>query len=157
MPELFSRKKGLVIHSTLSGFCVAVLLSISSSVHAQSATDDIKAKAQRLVAPLVETRDNRLQAVATFDRQVTGITVAPDGRIFVNFPRWTEDAPVSVAELMPDRSTKAYPDEEWNAWRNARMSELSPMIISFAFKALLRTGADRFGSSIPRRRMPRRR
>jgi hypothetical protein len=81
---------------------VAVLLLTASAAHAQSATEDIKAKAQRLAAPLVETRDSRLQPVATFDHQVTGVTVAPDGRIFVNFPRWTEDAPVSVAELMPD-------------------------------------------------------
>jgi len=110
---------------TVIGSCVAVLLSISSALHAQSATDDLKAKAQRLVAPLVESRDNRLQSVATFDHQVTGVTVAPDGRIFVNFPRWNEDTPVSVAELMPDGSTKPYPNEEWNEWRNARMSELS--------------------------------
>jgi sugar lactone lactonase YvrE len=114
------------MHSTVFGSSVAVLLSLSSVVHAQSATDDIKAKAQRLVAPLVETRDNRLQSVATFDHQVTGVTVAPDGRIFVNFPRWNEDTPVSVAELMPDGSTKPYPNEEWNSWRNARMSEVSP-------------------------------
>lgn len=110
----------------LFGCCAAVLLSISSAVHAQTATDDIKAKAERLVSPLVDTRDNRLQAVATFEHQVTGVTVAPDGRIFVNFPRWTEDTPVSVAELMPDGTTKPYPNEEWNSWRNARMSEVSP-------------------------------
>ena len=91
---------------TSFGFYVAVLLSLSSDAHAQSLTDDIKAKAQRLAAPLVETRDSRLQSVATFDHQVTGVTVAPDGRIFVNFPRWTEDSPVSVAELMPDGSIK---------------------------------------------------
>jgi hypothetical protein len=102
------------------GSCVAVLLSLSSAVHAQSATEDIKSKAQRLAAPLVEARDIRLQSVATFEHQVTGVTVAPDGRIFVNFPRWTEDTPVSVAELMPDGSTKPYPDEECNPWRNAR-------------------------------------
>lgn len=29
----------------------------------------------------------RLQPVASFDHQVTGVTVAQDGRIFVNFPR----------------------------------------------------------------------
>jgi sugar lactone lactonase YvrE len=110
----------------LFGSCVATLLSISCAVQAQSPTEDIKAKVQRLAAPLVETRDSRLQSVATFDHQVTGVTVAPDGRIFVNFPRWTEDTPISVAELMPDGSTKPYPNEEWNAWRNARMSELSP-------------------------------
>ena len=107
------------------GCCAAMLLSISSAVYAQSATEDIKAKAQRLVSPLVETRDARLQVVATFEHQVTGVTVTPDGRIFVNFPRWTEDTPVSVAELMPDGSIKPYPTEEWNSWRNARMSEVS--------------------------------
>jgi sugar lactone lactonase YvrE len=110
----------------LFGSCVATLLSISSAVHAQTPTEDLKAKVQRLAAPLVESRDSRLQSVATFDHQVTGVTVAPDGRIFVNFPRWTEDTPVSVAELMPDGSIKPYPNEEWNAWRNTRMSELSP-------------------------------
>lgn len=108
------------------GCCLAVLLCSSSAIHAQSATEDLKAKAQRLVSPLVDARDDRLQSVASFDHQVTGITVAPDGRIFVNFPRWTEDAPVSVAELMPDGSTRPYPNEEWNSWRNARMSEISP-------------------------------
>jgi sugar lactone lactonase YvrE len=125
------------------GCCVAVLLSISSAVYAQSTTADIKAKAQRLAAPLVETRDSRLQSVATFDHQVTGVTVAPDGRIFVNFPRWTEDTPVSVAELMPDGSTKPYPNEEWNAWRNARMSEVSP---NDHFVCVQSVVADRRGS-----------
>ncbi len=110
----------------LFGPCMAVLLSLSSAVHAQTATEDIKAKAERLVSPLVDSRDGRLQVVATFEHQVTGVTVAPDGRIFVNFPRWTEDTPVSVAELMPDGSTRPYPNEEWNSWRNARMSEVSP-------------------------------
>jgi sugar lactone lactonase YvrE len=128
---------------TVFGSCVAVLLAVSSAVHAQSATEDIKAKAQRLVAPLVEPRDNRLQSVATFDHQVTGVTVAPDGRIFVNFPRWSEDTPVSVAELMPDGSTKPYPNEEWNAWRNARMSEVSA---NDHFVCVQSVVADRHGS-----------
>ncbi|MGY4601850.1 sugar lactone lactonase YvrE [Bradyrhizobium sp. USDA 4474] len=110
----------------LFGSCAALLLSMASIVHAQTATEDIKAKAGRLVSPLVDTRDDRLQVVATFDHQVTGVTVAPDGRIFVNFPRWTEDTPVSVAELLPDGSTRPYPNEGWNSWRNARMSEISP-------------------------------
>ena len=29
----------------------------------------------------------RLQLVAGFEHQVTGVTVAADGRVFVNFPR----------------------------------------------------------------------
>jgi sugar lactone lactonase YvrE len=45
--------------------------------------------------------------------------------LFVNFPRWTDDAPVSVAEVLNDGSLRPYPDERWNSWRNARASELS--------------------------------
>ena len=68
----------------------------------------------------------RLQLVASFEHQVTGVTVAADGRIFVNFPRWSEDAPVSVAEVTGDGQVKPYPNEEWNAWRNARKNQTSP-------------------------------
>lgn len=68
----------------------------------------------------------RLVEVARFEHQVTGVTVTPRGRIFVNFPRWTEDAPVSVAELLPEGGLRPYPDERWNAWRNSRKDELTP-------------------------------
>jgi len=64
--------------------------------------------------------------IATFDHQVTGVAVSKDGRIFVNFPRWTEDAPVSVAEVMKDGSIKPYPNEEWNSWRNSKKNEITP-------------------------------
>lgn len=67
-----------------------------------------------------------LQQAAAFDHQVTGVTVSSDGRIFVNFPRWTEDAPVSVAEVGANGDLRPYPDVEWNAWRNARRDEVSP-------------------------------
>jgi sugar lactone lactonase YvrE len=66
-----------------------------------------------------------LQQVATFPHQVTGVTVSKDGRIFVNFPRWTEDSPISVAEVQQDGSLKPYPDEEWNSWRNAKKNQMS--------------------------------
>jgi sugar lactone lactonase YvrE len=71
-------------------------------------------------------RQNQLVPVATFQQQVTGVTVSEDGRIFVNFPRWTEDVAVSVAEVMKDGSIRPYPNADWNAWRNARMNEVSP-------------------------------
>lgn len=67
-----------------------------------------------------------LELVKRFDHQVTGVSVSENNRIFVNFPRWTEDTAVSVAELKQDGSVVAYPDEEWNAWRNARKDEVSP-------------------------------
>ena len=65
-----------------------------------------------------------LVQVASFEHQVTGVTVSESGRIFVNFPRWTEDNAVSVAELKDGRPMP-YPDAGWNAWRNARKDELS--------------------------------
>jgi sugar lactone lactonase YvrE len=68
----------------------------------------------------------RLEEVASFPHQVTGVTAAPDGRVFVNFPRWTEDAPVSVAEVAKDGSLKPYPDDNWNAWRNAEANKMAP-------------------------------
>jgi len=70
--------------------------------------------------------DARLQLVATFDHQVTGVTVTPDGRTFVNFPRWTEDAPISVAELGSTGDLRPYPDADWNSWRNSRRDEVTP-------------------------------
>ncbi|MEL6060057.1 MULTISPECIES: L-dopachrome tautomerase-related protein [unclassified Methylobacterium] len=66
-----------------------------------------------------------LTQVARFDHQVTGITVSKDGRIFVNFPRWSEDAPVSVAELK-DGKPVPFPNEDWNSWRNAKSDTIDP-------------------------------
>ena len=69
-------------------------------------------------------RSSTLREEASFDHQVTGVAVATDGRRFVNFPRWTDDAPVSVAEIASDGSLRPYPDEKWNAWRNAKANEM---------------------------------
>jgi sugar lactone lactonase YvrE len=69
-----------------------------------------------------------LELVAKFDHQVTGVTVHPaSGRIFVNFPRWTEDSPVSVAEVLSSNTTEPFPpNSKWNSWRNTQKNELDP-------------------------------
>jgi sugar lactone lactonase YvrE len=56
-----------------------------------------------------------LQEVASFpDKQVTGVGVSTrSGRIFVNFPYWSDDHSISVAEIV-NGQPKAFPDEEWN-------------------------------------------
>ena len=59
-----------------------------------------------------------LTRVAGFDQQVTGVAATRDGRVFVNFPRWEKDVPVSVGEVMKDGSVRPYPDEGWNSYRN---------------------------------------
>ncbi|MDP4004567.1 L-dopachrome tautomerase-related protein [Methylobacterium sp. NEAU K] len=82
-------------------------------------------QAPAAVTTLMPASASALTQVARFQHQVTGVTVSEDGRIFVNFPRWTEDAPVSVAELK-DGQPVPYPDAEWNSWRNARKDEVDP-------------------------------
>lgn len=75
--------------------------------------------------PSITPATPQLTLVAQFDHQVTGVAVVEDGRRFVNFPRWTDDAPVSVAEVTPDGGIRPYPDERWNSWRNARADEMA--------------------------------
>lgn len=71
------------------------------------------------MAPTPSALQFKLEEAAAFPHQATGVACSADGRVFVNFPRWTEDAPVSVAEVLKDGQLKPYPDEEWNTWRNA--------------------------------------
>ena len=85
----------------------------------------LAAGALALTAAAAAHAEPTLTPVARFDHQVTGVAVTADGRRFVNFPRWTEDAPVSVAEVMRDGSLRSYPNARWNEWRNARANELS--------------------------------
>jgi sugar lactone lactonase YvrE len=73
----------------------------------------------------MSTGSATLELVARFEHQVTGVAVSENGRIFVNFPRWTEDNEISVAELI-DGAPRPYPDAEWNGWRNAKKNEISP-------------------------------
>ena len=57
-----------------------------------------------------------LREVASFpDQQITGVGVSTrSGRIFVNFPYWSDDHSISVAEIV-NGQPKAFPNDEWNA------------------------------------------
>lgn len=79
----------------------------------------VAALAATTVAPAAAAALAKLEPVAQFEHQVTGVTVAKN-RIFVNFPRWQEDVAVSVAEVGPGGTLTPYPNAEWNAWRNAK-------------------------------------
>ncbi|MCY0386525.1 hypothetical protein OVY01_04590 [Robbsia sp. Bb-Pol-6] len=101
--------------STFTPLTLTLLLA-ASPAFAQGAADSA-------AAPVGHAR---LHKIASFKHQVTGVTVAADGRIFVNFPRWTEDAPISVAQLGADGEVQPYPDAQWNSWRNAKKDQISP-------------------------------
>jgi sugar lactone lactonase YvrE len=56
----------------------------------------------------------KLEIVATFDGPMpTGVTVANDGRIFVNFPKWGDRVEYTVAEVKAGK-TLPYPDADIN-------------------------------------------
>lgn len=54
--------------------------------------------------------------VAQNTDQWTGVAVSPDNRIFVNFPLWSPDIPMSVGELQDDGTVEQYPDAKWNGY-----------------------------------------
>ncbi|MDQ3200470.1 MAG: major royal jelly family protein [Verrucomicrobiota bacterium] len=55
-----------------------------------------------------------METVASFpEQQVTGVAVSKRGRIFVNFPNWSDNHTVSVAEIVRGEP-HPYPNEEWN-------------------------------------------
>ena len=66
-------------------------------------------RAQAAPAPR-EKLAGKLQTVAQFyGAMPTGVTVSQKGRIFVNFPRWGDNVPFTVAEIKNGRAV-AYPD-----------------------------------------------
>ena len=55
-----------------------------------------------------------LETVATFSGPMpTGVTVSQNGRIFVNFPRWGDNVPYTVAEVVNGK-TVPYPNAAFN-------------------------------------------
>ena len=63
-----------------------------------------------------EDPSSRIEEVARSQRQWTGIAVSKSGRIFVNYPRWSDEVPFSVGELDESGEAQPYPDRYWNLW-----------------------------------------
>jgi hypothetical protein len=66
-------------------------------------------------ASAIRAEQVELEEVAAFpSQQVTGVTVSATGRVFVNFPFWSDEHTISVAEVVEGKP-KPFPDEAWNA------------------------------------------
>ena len=63
------------------------------------------------------TMNQTIKEIASSEKQWTGIALSNTGRIFVNYPNWSEDVSVSVAELV-DGNPIAYPSKAWNDRNN---------------------------------------
>ena len=64
----------------------------------------------------IDQPKGNLEIVATFPGPMPeGVTVSHSGRIFVNFARWGDDIPFTVAEVVHGKAV-AYPDAAVNDW-----------------------------------------
>src|SRR4051794_3060288 len=70
---------------------------------------------QDQVADPADMPRGRLEVVHTFDDgpMPTGVSVSHTGRIFVNSPKWGDDVPATVVELV-DGEAVPYPNVEIN-------------------------------------------
>jgi hypothetical protein len=94
---------------------LALSLVLFFSCSSRNTSRDLTDK--KTVGLLPTEKQPELMEVARFENvQPTGLTVTKDDRIFVSFPRWRENVPFSVVELLPDGTQRPYPDEEWNQW-----------------------------------------
>ncbi|MCD5977767.1 major royal jelly family protein [Pseudomonas quasicaspiana] len=64
-------------------------------------------------APADKSIGQLQQVFAFHDAMPTGVTVSETGRIFVNFPRWGDDVPFTVAEIR-DGKVQAWPNAQIN-------------------------------------------
>lgn len=81
----------------------------------------------------------------------TGVTVAPDGRIFLNYPQWGDNPPFAVGELK-DGQVIAYPDFQLNSFKGdpaKRFVSVQSVVADGAGRLwVLDTGAPGFSQPI---------
>ena len=67
-----------------------------------------------LINAAIAIAAERQEAASFPDKQITGVGVSTrSGRIFVNFPNWSDDRSISVAEIV-NGQPKTFPTDEWN-------------------------------------------
>ena len=94
------------MHSKMKAFfCLVAAAVCCILLRGYGHTDEVAAAGSELTAVYQNN-----------DFQLTGVSVSKSGRLFVNFPRWSDRYLNAVVEVMPDGSTKPYPDEKWNRW-----------------------------------------
>jgi sugar lactone lactonase YvrE len=66
----------------------------------------------------VSAQNAKLEPVFKDDTyQLTGVAVSKSGRMFVNYPYWTDTYKYALVEVLKDGTKKPYPDASWNSWK----------------------------------------
>jgi len=87
---------------------IALTFAAASAAHATGSTE----KSTQTLA--TERTIGHIEPVFEFyGAMPTGVTKAPNGRVFVNYPRWGDDVPFTVGEIVGKRVVP-YPDAQFN-------------------------------------------
>lgn len=102
--------------------------------------------------PAEQTTGSIEPVFAFTDAMPTGVTVSAKGRIFVNFPRWGDDIPATVAEIRNGKLV-AFPDAATNRFDAARpaatLSSVQSVVVDPADRLwILDTASPSFGPPI---------
>lgn len=93
---------------------IAMLVTLFTACNNNSST---KADAQENTIEQVAEQKPILEEVfADSTYQLTGVAVAKDNRVFVNYPYWLDSHSYSVVEVK-DGKPVPYPDAEWNSFK----------------------------------------
>lgn len=96
-----------ITKSAAISMCAAMVVSLTQGAYGQ----EPKKPAKTLPA---ERTIGHIEPVFEFyDAMPTGVTRAPNGRIFVNYPRWGDNVPFTVGEIV-GKKVVAYPNAEVN-------------------------------------------
>jgi len=79
------------------------------------------------ITPIASEKE--ITEVKTFTgKQVTGLSISDQGRMFANFPRWRKGVENSVVEIDKNGVSNAFPDKNWNSWEIEQIEKDSVFI-----------------------------
>jgi sugar lactone lactonase YvrE len=103
-------------NAAIYGLAVVLASALVQSSSSAQETEKPDVATSSVETQPVKAEQPVLEEVASFpDQQVTGVAVSTQGRIFVNFPFWSDGHTTSVAEVGSDGSVKPFPNEAWQA------------------------------------------
>lgn len=75
----------------------------------------------RVSLPVARAQTNQLTSVFKDNTyQLTGVAVSKSGRMFVNYPYWTDTYKYALVEVSPKGVVKPYPDARYNSWKQGQ-------------------------------------
>ncbi len=103
----------------LPGILLIFILSAATACSSNPQIPDVEKTEQAVEKSAASSAgEPSLEVAAEAARRWTGIGVTSKGRVFVNFPRWSDDVPISVA-FLENGEPVPFPDASWQNWQKS--------------------------------------